>query len=75
MERNWNRLRTAEEEYSRIPLFREVYGQELGALPGFDQFLAMSALRDYDLSGKYDYLFLTASPGKSSCACSLYPIN
>ncbi|UFP95712.1 ArsA family ATPase [Gloeobacter morelensis] len=64
MERNWNRLRTAEEEYSRIPLFREVYGQELGALPGFDQFLAMSALRDYDLSGKYDYLFFDGVAGQ-----------
>ncbi len=57
MERNWNKLRSAEEEYSRIPLFREVYGEELGALPGLDQFLMMSALRDWDLSGKYDYLF------------------
>ncbi|AGY59775.1 ArsA family ATPase [Gloeobacter kilaueensis] len=57
IERNWNRLRSAEEEYSRIPLFREVYGQELGVLPGLDQLLVMSSLRDYDLSGQYDLIF------------------
>lgn len=65
MERNWSRLRNAEEEYSRIVLFREVYGQELGVLPGLDQFLIMSSLRDWDLGGNYDFLFFD---GESSLA-------
>jgi len=63
IERNWKKLRAAEEEYSRIVLFREVYEQELGVLPGLDQFLAMSALRDWDLSGKYDFIFFDGGSG------------
>ncbi|MBC8121514.1 MAG: ArsA family ATPase [Gemmatimonadaceae bacterium] len=57
MERNWKKLQSAEEEYLRIPLFREVYGQELGVIPGLDQLLVMAALRDWDKSDRYDLIF------------------
>jgi len=63
LEGYWSKLRVAEEEFARISLFREVYGQEMGILPGFDQFLLLFALRDWDLNGNYDYLFFDGGSG------------
>ncbi|MFM6201900.1 MAG: ArsA family ATPase, partial [Dolichospermum sp.] len=54
LERNWDEMKKLEAQYLRTPIFKEVYGQELVALPGMDQALALNALREYDASGKYD---------------------
>ncbi len=54
LERNWEELKKLEAQYLRTPIFKEVYGQELVALPGMDSALALNAIREYDASGKYD---------------------
>jgi anion-transporting ArsA/GET3 family ATPase len=54
LERNWEEAKKLEAQYLRTPIFKEVYGQELVVLPGMDHALALNAIREYDLSGKYD---------------------
>jgi anion-transporting ArsA/GET3 family ATPase len=54
LERNWEEVKKLEAQYLRTPIFQDVYGQELVALPGMDNALALNAIREYDASGKYD---------------------
>jgi arsenite-transporting ATPase len=64
LERNWNRIRALEEEYLRTPFFKNVYGQELGVVAGFDELFLLLALRDWDL--QYDLLILVTSSDQSA---------
>jgi anion-transporting ArsA/GET3 family ATPase len=52
LERAWEELKTLEAKYLRTPFFKNVYGQELGLLPGMDSALALNAIRGWD--GQYD---------------------
>lgn len=54
LERSWEDVKNLEAQYLRMPLIKEVYGQELGVLPGMDSALALNEIREYDKSGKYD---------------------
>lgn len=56
LERSWDELKNLETQYLRTPFFKEVFGQELGVLPGMDSALALNALREYEASGKYDVI-------------------
>ncbi len=48
LERAWEELKTLEAKYLRTPFFKNVYGQELGMLPGMDSALALNAIRNWD---------------------------
>jgi len=41
LEESWEELKTLEAQYVRTPFFKNVYGQELGVLPGMDSALAL----------------------------------
>jgi len=56
LERSWEQVKQLETQYLRTPFFKEVFGQELGVLPGMDSALVLNALREYDASGKYDVI-------------------
>jgi anion-transporting ArsA/GET3 family ATPase/HSP20 family molecular chaperone IbpA len=52
----WEQLKPLEAQYLRSPILANVYGEELGILPGMDSALAMNALRGYWTS--YDIILL-----------------
>ncbi|MEE3715829.1 ArsA family ATPase [Tumidithrix elongata RA019] len=54
LERYWEKMKGLESQFLRTPFFKEVYGQELGILPGMDAALGLSFLRERDAEGKYD---------------------
>lgn len=56
LERGWEEIKKLEAQYIKTPFFKNVFGQELGILPGMDSALALNALRQYDVSGKYDII-------------------
>ena len=56
LERNWEEVKKLEAKYLRTPLLNNVYGQELGVLPGMDSALALNTIREYEASGKYDVI-------------------
>ena len=56
LERYWDRMKGLETQFLRTPFFKEVYGQELGILPGMDSALGLSFLRERDAEAKYDVI-------------------
>jgi anion-transporting ArsA/GET3 family ATPase len=54
LERRWEDVKELEKQYLRSPTLKNIYGQELGILPGMDGALALSSIRDYEKSGQYD---------------------
>lgn len=56
LERNWEEVKKLEAQYLRSPVLNNVYGQELGILPGMDSALALNAIREYENSHKYDVI-------------------
>lgn len=56
LEKSWDEVKKLEAQYLRTPFFKEVYGQELGVLPGMDSALILNAIREYEASGQYDVI-------------------
>lgn len=56
VQRAWEQLKQREAQYLRSPFFKNVYGEELGILPGMDAALAMNTIREYAQSGLYDVI-------------------
>ena len=61
LEKGWEQLKDLEAEYLQKPILKNVYGQELGILPGMDAALALNAIREYDKSNKYDVIVYDGS--------------
>lgn len=66
LERSWEELKKLEAQYLRTPFFKEVFGQELGILPGMDSALVLNAVREYDASGNYDVIVLDGAGDQST---------
>lgn len=61
LEKSWEQVKDLEAQYLRSPTLKNVYGQELGILPGMDAAIALNAIREYDLSNKYDVIIYDGS--------------
>lgn len=61
LERGWDEVKNLEAQYLRSPTLKNVYGSELGILPGMDSALALNALREYENSGHYDVIIYDGS--------------
>ncbi len=59
----WEQLKQREAQYLREPFFKNVYGEELGVLPGMDAALSMNAVREYAQSGNYDAIVYDGRSG------------
>ncbi len=56
LETYWEKMKNLEGQVLKGSFFKEVYGQELGVLPGMDQALALSYVRERDAENAYDVI-------------------
>lgn len=56
LESGWEEVKALEAKYLRSPTLKNVYGQELGILPGMDAAVALKEIWDYDKSNQYDVI-------------------
>ncbi|MEB3226415.1 MAG: ArsA family ATPase [Synechococcus sp.] len=56
LESGWEQVKELEAKYLRSPTLKNVYGQELGILPGMDSAVILKEIWDYDKSGRYDVI-------------------
>jgi anion-transporting ArsA/GET3 family ATPase len=63
LENSWEQVKQLEAQYLRSPILKQVYGQELGILPGMDRALALNVIREQYQSNKYDVIIYDGSGG------------
>ena len=66
LEKGWEQLKKLEAQYIRTPFFKDVYGQELGVLPGVEGILTINSIREYSASGEYDVIIYDGKGDKET---------
>ncbi|MEM9118881.1 MAG: ArsA family ATPase [Cyanobacteria bacterium P01_F01_bin.56] len=66
LEKSWDVVKGIEAQYLRNPLLKQVFGQELGLLPGMEDALTLDAIRVLYDSQTYDYLVFDGVSSKAS---------
>jgi arsenite-transporting ATPase len=56
LEDAWEQFKDLEAQYLRSPVLKNIYGVELGVLPGMDQALALNFIREQEETHKYDVI-------------------
>jgi anion-transporting ArsA/GET3 family ATPase len=66
LEQSWDQVKQLEAQYLRTPFFKNVFGQELGVLPGLDDALALYSLKGFETSGNYDVIIFDGQHSAST---------
>ncbi len=56
LEKQWEEVKLLDKKYLQSPVLQSIYGQELPVLPGMDDALILTSIREFYNSGKYDVI-------------------
>jgi len=56
LDKQWEEIKVLDKKYLQSPILQSIFGQELPVLPGMDDALILTAIREFYNSGNYDVI-------------------